>query len=171
MADEYGFPNTEEEINAPVDELLSKEPNEQTKQLENLIKNAKRVYARKALSEALGIDFDKLAALIEDNAAEQAEQTESESTSDSDVLTGDLFTAQDPNGLSYTYKTREFNIGSVIDVMGVEFFKAAISHDDHTHDAWIDVMGRMLPDDDMAELARNTNADNNATVTKIVHFG
>lgn len=169
MADEYGFPNTEEEFNALVDELLSKGPDEQTEQLENLIKNAKQVYARKALSEALGIDFDKLAALIEDNTAEQAEQTESESTSD--LFVGDMFVAQDPNGLGSTYKTSEFSIGSVIAVMGVEFFKAAISHDDHIHNMWIDVMGQMLPDDDMAERARNTNADHNAIVTKIIHFG
>ena len=161
MADEYGFAITEEEFKAILDELLGKAPDEKTQQAN----------ARQALSEIIGIDLDKVAALIEDNAAEQAEQTESESTSDSDVLTGDLFNAQDPNGLGSTYKTREFNIGSVIAVMGVKFFKAAVPHDDHTHDVWIDVMGQMLPDDDMAELARNTNADNNGTVTKIIHFG
>ena len=172
MADEYGFPNTEEEFDALVDELLGKEPDEQTEQLENLIKNAKQVYARKALSQALGIDFDKLAALIEDNTVEQAEQTEqTESASDSDLFVGDMFNAQDPNGLGDTYKASEFNIGSVIAVMGAEFFKAAVPHDDHTHDVWIDVMGRMLPDDDMAERARDTNADHNAIVTKIIHFG
>lgn len=168
MADEYGLPNTEEEFYALVDELLGKEPDEQNEQLENLIKNAKQVYARKALSQALGIDFDKLAALIEDGA-EQAEQTES--TSDSDLFVGDMFNAQDPNGLSDTYKASEFKIGSVIAVKAVEFFKAAVPHDDHTHDMWIDVMGRMRSDDDMAEFARDTNADNNAIVTKIIHLG
>lgn len=159
MADEYGFATTEEEFKALIDELLGKVPDEKTQQAN----------ARQALSEIIGIDLDKIATLIEDNAAEQAEQTESESNSD--VLTGDLFNAQDPNGLGSTYKTSEFSIGSVIAIMGVEFFKAAISHDDHIHDVWIDVMGQMLPDDDMAERARNTNADHNAIVTKIIHFG
>ena len=137
--------------------------------LRNQLKKSEQVYARKALSEALGIDFDKLAALIEDNTAEQAEQTESEPTSD--LFVGDMFNAQDPNGLGDTYKASEFNIGSVIAVIDVEFFKAAVPHDDHIHKVWIDVMGQMLPDDDMAERARDTNADHNAIVTKIIHFG
>lgn len=121
MADEYGFPNTEEEFNALVDELLSKGPDEQTEQLGTLIKNAEQAYARKTLSQALGIDFDKLAALIEDNAAEQAEQIESESASDSDVLAEDLFTAQDPNGLQSTYRAIEPPFGTIITIGGVEF--------------------------------------------------
>lgn len=137
--------------------------------LRNQLKKSEQVYARKALSQALGIDFDKLAALIEDNTAEQAEQTESEPTSD--LFVDDMFVAQDPNGLGSTYKTSEFSIGSVIAVVGVEFFKVEISHDDHIHNMWIDAMGQMLPDDDMAERARNANAEHNAIATRIIHFG
>lgn len=161
MADEYGFAITEEEFKALLDELLGKVPDKKSQQAD----------ARQALSEIIGIDLDKVAALIKDDAAEQAEQTESESASDSDLFVGDMFNAQDPNGLGDTYKASEFNIGSVIDIMGVEFFKAAVPHDDHIHNVWIDVMGQMLPDDDMAERARDTNADHNAIVTKIIHFG
>lgn len=160
MADEYSFAITEEEFKALLDELLGKVPDKKSQQAD----------ARQALSEIIGIDLDKVAALIKDDAAEQAEQTESESASDSDLFVGDMFNAQDPNGLGDTYKASEFNIGSVIDIMGVEFFKAAVPHDDHTHNVWIDVMGRMLPDDDMAERARDTNADHNAIVTKIIHL-
>lgn len=160
MANEYGFAITEEEFKALLDELLGKVPDKKSQQAD----------ARQALSEIIGIDLDKVAALIKDDAAEQAEQTESESASDSNLFVGDMFNAQDPNGLGDTYKASEFNIGSVIDIMGVEFFKAAVPHDDHTHNVWIDVMGRMLPDDDMAERARDTNADHNAIVTKIIHL-
>lgn len=64
MADEYGFAITEEEFKAILDELLGKVPDEKTQQAN----------ARQALSEIIGIDLDKVAALIEDGAAEQTEE-------------------------------------------------------------------------------------------------
>ena len=134
--------------------------------LRNQLKKAEQVYARKALSEDLGIDFDKLAALIEDGAAEQAEQTESESTSDSDVLAEDLFTAQDPNGLQSTYKAVDLPFGTVITIEGDEFLHALIDHGDHGHSTWVNTMAKLLDDNAVAELARSTNG----SVT-IIHFG
>ena len=134
--------------------------------LRNQLKKAEQVYVRKALSEALGIDFDKLAALIEDGAAEQAEQTESESTSDSDVLAEDLFTAQDPNGLQSTYKAVDLPFGTVITIEGDEFLHALIDHGDHDHSTWVNTMAELLDDNAVAELARSANGN-----VTIIHFG
>ena len=138
--------------------------------LRNQLKKAEQAYARKELSEALGIDFDKLAALIEDDAVKQTnekvEQTEPESASNSDVLAEDLFTAQDPNGLQSTYRAIELPFGTVITIEGVEFLHTLIDHGDHGHSAWVNTMNELLDDDAVAELARNANGN-----VTIIHFG
>ena len=155
---DFDFTNTEEAL----------------QNLRNQLKKNEQAYARKALSETLGIDFDKLAAFIEDNAAEQTdaetadEQAKSE---DNTLLPDDMFGAKDLNGIYDVYRASEFNIGAVITIKDVEFFKAVVPHDDHTHDVWISVMGRMLPDDELAKTARYANASNDTNVTKIIHFG
>lgn len=155
MANEYGFPNTEEEFKALIDELLGKVPD----------KKAQQADARQALSEIIGVDIDKLAALINDNATEQtneqAEQAEPES-----VLAEDLFTAQDPNGLQSTYRASELPFGTVITIEGVEFLHTLIDHGDHGHSAWVNTMTKLFGDDAVAELARNANGN-----VTIVHFG
>lgn len=133
---------------------------------QNQLKNAEQAYARKALSEAIGIDLDKIAALIEDGAAEQTEQEEPESASDSDVLAEDLFTAQDPNGLQSTYKAVDLPFGTVITIEGDEFLHALIDHDDHGHSVWVNTMAELLDDNAVAELARSANGN-----VTIVHFG
>ena len=148
MANEYGFPNTEEEFKALIDELLGKVPD----------KKAQQADARQALSEIIGVDIDKLAALINDNATEQtneqAEQAEPES-----VLAEDLFTAQDPNGLQSTYRASELPFGTVITIEGVEFLHTLIDHGDHGHSAWVNTMTKLFGDDAVAELARNANGN------------
>ena len=147
---DFDFTNTEEAL----------------RNLQNQLKNAKQAYARKALSEAIGIDLDKIAALIEDGAAEQTEQEEPESASDSDVLAEDLFTAQDPNGLQSPYKAIDLPFGTVITIEGDEFLHALINHDDHGHSVWVNTMAELLDDNAVAELARNANGN-----VTIVHFG
>ena len=147
---DFDFTNTEEAL----------------RNLQNQLKNAEQAYARKALSEAIGIDLDKIAALIEDGAAEQTEQEEPESASDSDVLAEDLFTAQDPNGLQSTYKAVDLPFGTVITIEGDEFLHALIDHDDHGHSVWVNTMAELLDDNAVAELARNGNGN-----VTIVHFG
>lgn len=160
---DFDFTNTEEAL----------------ENLKNQLEKAEQAYARKMLSKALGIDLDKLAALIEDDAAEQtdaettntqAEQSESESENNP-LLPDDVFGAKDLNGIYGVYRASEFNIGAVITIKSVEFFKAEVPHDDYTHDVWINAMGRMLTDDDMAKTARYANATNDTNVTKIIHFG
>lgn len=147
---DFDFTNTEEAL----------------RNLQNQLKNAEQAYARKALSGAIGIDLDKIAALIEDGAAEQTEQEEPESASDSDVLAEDLFTAQDPNGLQSTYKAVDLPFGTVITIEGDEFLHALIDHDDHGHSVWVNTMAELLDDNAVAELARNANGN-----VTIVHFG
>lgn len=146
----FDFTNTEEDL----------------QNLRNQLKKNEQAYARKALSEAIGIDLDKIAALIEDGAAEQTEQEEPESASDSDVLAEDLFTAQDPNGLQSTYKAVDLPFGTVITIEGDEFLHALIDHDDHGHSVWVNTMAELLDDNAVAELARNANGN-----VTIVHFG
>lgn len=155
---DFDFTNTEEAL----------------QNLRNQLKKNEQAYARKALSETLGIDFDKLAAFIKDNAAEQtdAETADGQAKSeDNTLLSDDMFGAKDLNGIYDVYRASEFNIGAVITIKDVEFFKAVVPHDDHTHDVWISVMGRMLPDDEMAKTARYANATHDTNVTKIIHFG
>ena len=107
----------------------------------------------------------KLAALIEDGAAEQTHE-EPESASDSDVLAEDLFTAQDPNGLQSTYRAIELPFGTVITIEGVEFLHTLIDHGDHGHSAWVNTMAELLDDNTVAELARSANGN-----VTIIHFG
>lgn len=147
---DFDFTNTEEDL----------------QNLRNQLKKNEQAYARKVLSEAIGIDLDKIAALIEDGAAEQTEQEEPESASDSDVLAEDLFTAQDPNGLQSTYKAVDLPFGTVITIEGDEFLHALIDHDDHGHSVWVNTMAELLDDNAVAELARNANGN-----VTIVHFG
>lgn len=147
---DFDFTNTEEAL----------------RNLQKQLKNAEQAYARKALSEAIGIDLDKIAALIEDGAAEQTKQEEPESASDSDVLAEDLFTAQDPNGLQSTYKAVDLPFGTVITIESDEFLHALIDHDDHGHSVWVNTMAKLLDDNAVAELARNANGN-----VTIIHFG
>lgn len=158
MADEYGFPNTEEEFTALLDQLVNKVLDKQTQQTS----------ARQALSEIIGIDLDKVEKLINggqiifsDEENEQTEQEEPES-----VLAEDLFTAQDPNGLQSTYRAIELPFGTVITIEGVEFLHTLIDHGDHGHSAWVNTMTELLDDDAVAELARSANGN-----VTIIHFG
>lgn len=146
----FDFTNTEEDL----------------QNLRNQLKKNEQAYARKVLSETIGIDLDKIAALIEDGAAEQTEQEEPEPESASDVLAEDLFTAQDPNGLQSTYKAVDLPFGTVITIEGDEFLHALIDHDDHGHSVWVNTMAELLDDNAVAELARSANGN-----VTIVHFG
>lgn len=158
MADEYGFPNTEEEFTALLDQLVDKVLDKQTQQTS----------ARQALSEIIGIDLDKVEKLINGGqiifSDEENEQTEQEEPAS--VLAEDLFTAQDPNGLQSTYKAIELPFGTVISIEGDEFLHALIDHGDHGHSVWINTMAELLDDNTVAELARNTNGN-----VTIIHFG
>ena len=159
MADEYDFAITEEEFKALIDELLGKVPDEKTQQAD----------ARQALSEIIGIDLEKVAALIKDDAAEQTnEKTEDPQTQEepNSVLAEDLFTAQDPNGLQSTYKAVDLPFGTVITIEGDEFLHTLIDHGDNGHSAWVNTMAELLDDNAVAELARSANGN-----VTIIHFG
>lgn len=165
MADEYGFPNTEEEFTALLDQLVGKVLNKQ----------AQQAYARKALSEAIGIDLDKVEKLINGgqivfSPEEMFDTTEKNEPSEQEepesVLAEDLFTAQDPNGLQSTYKAIELPFGTVISIEGDEFLHALIDHGEHGHSVWVNTMAELLDDNTVAELARNTNGN-----ITIIHFG
>ena len=97
--------------------------------------------------------------------ATQVEQTEPKFTSNSDVLADDLFVAQDTNGLSGTYKASELRFGTLVSIEGAKFFHTLYTHDNHIHSVWVDIMSRVLSDENLAELARNVE---NVT---IIHFG
>lgn len=157
---DFDFTNTEEAL----------------RNLQNQLKNAEQAYVRKALSEAIGIDLDKVEKLINGgqiifspeemaDETEKNEQTE-EPESASDVLAEDLFTAQDPNGLQSTYKAVDLPFGTVITIEGDEFLHALIDHDDHGHSVWVNTMAELLDDNAVAELARSANGN-----VTIVHFG
>lgn len=165
MADEYGFPNTEEEFKALLDELVDKV----------LDKQAQQVNARQALSEIIGIDLDKVEKLINGgqiifSPEEMADETEKNEPSEQEepesVLAEDLFTAQDPNGLQSTYRASELPFGAVITIEGAEFLHTLIDHGDHGHNAWVNTMTELFDDNAVAELARNANGN-----VTIVHFG
>lgn len=165
MADEYGFPNTEEEFTALLDQLVGKVLNKQ----------AQQANARQALSEIIGIDLDKVEKLINGgqivfSPEEMFDTTEknepSEQEEPASVLAEDLFTAQDPNGLQSTYKAIELPFGTVISIEGNEFFHALIDHGEHGHSVWVNTMAELLDDNTVAELARNTNGN-----VTIIHFG
>lgn len=143
--------------------------------LKNQLKNAEQAYARKALSQALGIDLDKLAALINEEPSEQTAEEPNEKAepeSETDLLRDDVFSAQDHNGLSDVYIAEELNIGSVVSIGGMEVFHILdCAHGDQAHTAWVDPMGRVMSDQVMARLAQDVNAANETTVVKIIHFG
>lgn len=141
--------------------LLKNAEKEALRKLNSRLKDSDTTYARKVLSEALGIDLDKLVAFIN---KELSEQTEPESASD--VLAEDLFTAQDPNRLQSTYRAIELPLGTVITIEGVEFLHTLIDHGDHGHSAWVNTMTELLDDDTVAELARSANGN-----VMIIHFG
>lgn len=165
MADEYGFPNTEEEFTALLDQLVDKVLDKQTQQTS----------ARQALSEIIGIDLDKVEKLINGgqivfSPEEMFDTTEKNEPSEQEepesVLAEDLFTAQDPNGLQSTYKAIELPFGTVISIEGDEFLHALIDHGEHGHSVWVNTMAELLDDNTVAELARNTNGN-----VTIIHFG
>lgn len=165
MADEHGFPNTEEEFKVLLDELVDKV----------LDKQAQQVNARQALSEIIGIDLNKVEKLINGgqiifSPEEMADKTEKNEPSEQEepesVLAEDLFTAQDPNGLQSTYRAIELPFGTVITIEGVEFLHTLIDHGDHDHSTWVNTMTELFDDDAVAELARNANGN-----VTIVHFG
>ena len=143
--------------------------------LKNQLKNAEQAYARKALSQALGIDLDKVAALISEEPSEQTAEEpneKAESESETDLLRDDVFSAQDHNGLSDVYIAEELNIGAVVSIGGMEVFHILdCAHGDQAHTAWVDPMGRVMSDQVMARLAQDVNAANETTVVKIIHLG
>lgn len=153
---DFDFANNEN-----LKKLLKNAEKEALRKLNSRLKDSDTTYARKVLSEALGIDLDKLVAFIN---KELSEQTEPESASD--VLAEDLFTAQDPNGLQSTYRAIELPLGTVITIEGVEFLHTLIDHGDHGHSAWVNTMTELLDDDTVAELARSANGN-----VMIIHFG
>lgn len=162
MADEYGLPNTEEEFKTLIDELLGKVPD----------KKAQQADARQALSEIIGVDIDKLAALINNDATEQTDKQVEQEESETDLLRDDVFSAQDLNGLSDVYIAEELNIGAVVSIGGMEVFHILdCAHSDQAHTAWVDPMGRVMSDQVMARLAQDVNATNETTVVKIIHLG
>lgn len=138
MANEYGLSNTEEKFKALIDELLNKVPDK-----------AQQADARQALSKIIGVDIDKLAALINDNATEQtneqAEQEEPES-----ILADDMFTAQDPNELRSIYRASELPFGTVITIEGVESLHTLIDHGDHVHSPWVNIKVELFDDEAVA---------------------
>ena len=156
---DFDFTNTEEAL----------------QNLRNQLKKAEQAYARKALSEAIGIDLNKVEKLINGgqiifSPEEMADETEknepSEQEESNSVLAEDLFTAQDPNGLQSTYRAIELPFGTVITIEGVEFLHIPIDHGDHGHSTWVNTMAELLDNNAVAELARSANG--NVTIT---HFG
>lgn len=156
---DFDFTNTEEAL----------------RNLQNQLKNAEQAYARKALSETIGIDLNKVEKPINGgqiifSPEEMADETEknepSEQEEPNSVLAEDLFTAQDPNGLQSTYKAVDLPFGTVITIEGDEFLHALIDHDDHGHSVWVNTMAELLDDNAVAELARSANGN-----VTIVHFG
>ena len=150
-------------------------PEEALRNLQNQLKNAEQAYARKALSEAIGIDLNKVEKLINGgqiifSPEEMFDTTEKNEPSEQEepesVLAEDLFTAQNPNGLQSTYRAIELPFGTVITIEGVEFLHTLIDHGDHGHSAWVNTMAELLDDNAVAELARNTNGN-----VTIIHFG
>lgn len=149
---DFDFTNTEEALRNP----------------QNQLKNAEQAYVRKALSEAIGIDLNKVEKLINGGqiAISPEKNEPSEQEEPNSVLAEDLFTAQDPNGLQSTYKAVDLPFGTVITIEGDEFLHALIDHDDHGHSVWVNTVAELLDDNAVAELARSANGN-----VTIVHFG
>lgn len=149
---DFDFTNTEEAL----------------RNLQNQLKNAEQAYVRKALSEAIGIDLNKVEKLINGGqiAISPEKNEPSEQEEPNSVLAEDLFTAQDPNGLQSTYKAVDLPFGTVITIEGDEFLHARIDHDDHGYSVWVNTVAELLDDNAVAELARSANGN-----VTIVHFG
>lgn len=167
MPDMYEFVVNEEELVALINELLGKTTPEVDKKTE-------QANARAALSDIIGIDLDKLAALVNDETTdnETADNNEADTDTDNDtadILADDLFRAKAPNGLEDVYKAGKFNIGAVISINDVEHFHIASVHNNTTF--WVDAAGHILSEADMAQYARGANSLHGAVVTEIVHFG
>ena len=167
MPDMYGFAVNEEEFVALINELLGKTTPEVDKETE-------QANARAALSDIIGIDLDKLAALVNnettDNETADSNEADIDTGNDTaDVLANDLFRAKAPNGLEDVYKAGKFNIGTVISINDVEHFHIASVHNNTTF--WVDAAGHILSEEDMAQYARGANSLHGAVVTEIVHFG
>lgn len=168
MPDMYEFAVNEEELAALINELLGKTTTK-------IGKKTEQADARAALSDIIGIDLDKLAALVNDETTdnETADNNEADINTDNDtadILANDLFRAKAPNGLEDVYKAGKFNTGAVISINDVEHFHITSVHNDNTT-FWIDAMGRILSEEDMAQYARGANSVRGAVVTKIIHFG
>lgn len=121
------------------------------------------------------VNEEELAALINDETTDNETADNNEANIDTgndtaDVLANDLFRAKDPNGLEDVYKAGKFNTGAVISINDVEHFHITSVHNDNTT-FWIDAMGRILSEEDMAQYARGANSVRGAVVTEIIHFG
>lgn len=168
MPDMYEFVVNEEELVALINELLGKTTPEVDKKTE-------QANARAALSDIIGIDLDKLAALVNDETTdnETADNNEADTDTDNDtadILADDLFRAKAPNGLEDVYKSGKFNIGAVISINEVEHFHITSVHNDNTT-FWVNAAGHVLSEEDMAQYARGANSMHGAIVTEIIHFG
>lgn len=121
------------------------------------------------------VNEEELAALVNDETTdnETADNNEEDINTDNDttdILANDLFRAKAPNGLEDVYKAGKFNTGAVISINDVEHFHITSVHNDNTT-FWIDTMGRILSEEDMAQYARGANSVRGAVVTEIIHFG
>lgn len=168
MPDMYEFVANEEELVALINELLGKTTPEVDKETE-------QANARAALSDIIGIDLDKLAALVNDKTTdnETADNNKADTDTDNDaadILADDLFRAKAPNGLEDVYKAGKFNIGAVISINEVEHFHITSVHNDNTT-FWVDAAGHILSEEDMAQYARGANSMHGSVVTEIIHFG
>ena len=168
MPDMYEFVVNEEELVALINELLGKTTHEVDKKTE-------QANARAALSDIIGIDLDKLAALVNNETTDNETAVNNKADTDTDnntadILADDLFRAKAPNGLEDVYKAGKFNIGAVISINEVEHFHITSVHNDNTT-FWVDAAGHILSEEDMAQYARGANSMHGAIVTEIIHFG
>lgn len=168
MPNMYEFVVNEEELVALINELLGKTTPEVDKKTE-------QANARAALSDIIGIDLDKLAALVNDETTDNETTDNNEADTDTDndtanILADDLFRAKAPNGLEDVYKAGKFNIGAVISINEVEHFHITSVHNDNTT-FWVNATGHVLSEEDMAQYARGANSMHGAVVTEIIHFG
>lgn len=113
------------------------------------------------------VNEEELAALVND---ETTDNETADNNDTADILANDLFRAKAPNGLEDVYKAGKFNTGAVISINDVEHFHITSVHNDNTT-FWIDAMGRILSEEDMAQYARGANSVRCAVVTEIIHFG
>ena len=121
------------------------------------------------------VNEEELAALVNDETTDNktAGNNEADINTDNDtadILANDLFRAKAPNGLEDVYKAGKFNTGAVISINDVEHFHITSVHNDNTT-FWINAMGHILSEEDMAQYARGANSMHGAVVTEIIHFG